>query len=151
MPNEHIQYQSDFDISYAGKQYTVILTDIRLVLYSRRGLVFKSDDVVTEAIRDIQGIKYKEKGMIFKKSHLEIQSKSKIILEGDKVSIKALYQRLLPFLSPALRATQSYQTQAPSVVIPTSQVSSPLKHCPNCGIELSPNEKFCHNCGKSLS
>jgi hypothetical protein len=57
MPNENIRYQSDFDVMYGNKEYTVVLTDIRLILYSRRGLFFKSDDVVTEAIRDIQGIK----------------------------------------------------------------------------------------------
>ncbi len=150
MPYENIRYQSDFDVFYAGKQYMVILTDARLVLYSRRGLVFKSDDVVTEAIRDIQGIKYKERGIIFKKSYLEVLSQSKIILEGKQASIKTLFQRLLPFLSPELRATQSYQAPLQSNdITPMSQtVSSSFHYCPSCGIELSANEKFCHNCGQ---
>ena len=59
MPNESIRYKSDFDVVYGDKEYTVVLTDIRLILYSRRGLLFKSDDVLTEAIKDIQGIEYK--------------------------------------------------------------------------------------------
>jgi hypothetical protein len=150
MPHENIRYQSDFDILYAGKQYMVILTDIRLILYSRRGLVFKSDDVITEAIRDIQGIKYKEKGILLKKSYLEIQSYSKIILEGKQASIKTLYQRLLPFLCAEMRATHSYQEPPQSTDIPmmTQTVSSSFHYCPSCGIELSANEKFCHNCGQ---
>lgn len=150
MPHENIRYQSDFDILYAGKQYTVILTDERLVLYSRRGLVFKSDDVVTEAIRDIQGIKYKERGILLKTSYLEILSHSKIILEGKQASIKTLYQRLLPFLCAELRATQSYQAPPQSTEVPLmSQTgSSSFHYCPSCGIELLANEKFCHNCGQ---
>ena len=69
MPNENIRYQSDFDIQYGDKSYTVVLTDTRLILYARKGLIFKSDDVVTEAIRDVQGIKYKESGM-FSRVHI---------------------------------------------------------------------------------
>jgi len=150
MPYENIRYQSDFDVFFAGKQYMVILTDVRLVLYSRRGLVFKSDDIVTEAIRDIQGIKYKERGILLKTSYLEILSHSKIILEGKQASIKTLYQRLLPFLCAELRATQSYQAPPQSTDIPpmSQTVSSSFHYCPSCGIELSANEKFCHNCGQ---
>ena len=106
MPNENFRYQSDFDITYGDKAYTVVLTDIRLILYSRRGLLFKSDDVITEAIRDIQGIKYKETGAIFKKSYLQILSKSRLVLSGNPAALKTLYQRLLPFLSPELRTPQ---------------------------------------------
>jgi hypothetical protein len=152
MPHENIRYQSGFDIIYAGKQYTVILTDIRLVLYSRRGLFFKSDDVVTEAIRDIQGIKYKERGTLFKTSYIEVQSHSKIILEGKQASIKTLYQRLLPFLSPELRATQIYQVppQSTDILQTTQTASNSFHYCIECGIEISANEKFCHNCGQPI-
>jgi len=154
MPNENIRYQSDFDVMYGDKAYTVVLTDIRLVLYSRRGLLFKSDDVVTEAIRDIQGIKYKEEGIIFKSSHLEILSKSKLVLSGNQAALKTLYQRLLPFLSPELRTPQ-----VPYPPMPPMNQQQPMpqpnhgqpKFCSGCGIELSPNERFCHNCGKQLS
>ncbi len=153
MPNENIRYQSDFDVMYGDKAYTVVLTDIRLILYSRRGLLFKSDDVVTEAIRDIQGIKYKETGAIFKSSYLEILSKSRIVLSGNRAALKTLYQRLLPFLSPELRSPQAPYTPMPPAYpqqpMPQPNYGSP-KFCSECGIELSPNERFCHNCGKQL-
>jgi hypothetical protein len=153
MPNENIRYQSDFDVMYGDKAYTVVLTDIRLVLYSRRGLLFKSDDVVTEAIRDIQGIKYKEEGIIFKSSHLEILSKSKLVLTGNQAALKTLYQRLLPFLSPELRAPPvPYPSMPP--MYPQQPMPQPTygqsRFCSGCGIELSPNERFCHNCGKQV-
>lgn len=157
MPNENIRYQSDFDVSYAGKLYTVVLTDIRLILYARKGLIFKSDDVVTEAIRDVQGIKYKETGMFIKSSFLEISSASKMVLTGNQVSIKTLYQRLLPFLSPELRqpAQQGHSMYMPPpppgyavTASHTSYASS--KFCPGCGIEQPTNSKFCNNCGKPV-
>jgi len=150
MPNENIRYQSEFDVQFAGKYYTVVLTDIRLILYARKGLFFKSDDVVTEAIRDIQGIKYKEVGMFVKTAELIISSRSKFVLTGNQASMKALYQRLLPFLSPELRLPQSsYPSMPPPYSPPTPPTTfGPSRFCPNCGIELSPNMKFCHNCGK---
>lgn len=147
LPNEQIRYQSEFDVFYAGKPYTVILTDLRLVLYSRRGLLIKNDDVVTEAIRDIQGIKYREMGLIVKSGELVISGKTRMQFGGSKDSMKALYQRLLPFLSPEYRTTQYQQPPNPSYApIPPSSMN-----CPNCGIELPSNARFCHNCGKQLS
>lgn len=160
MPSETIKYQSAFDVQSSGKPYTVILTNLRLILYCRRGLIFKGDDVVTEAIRDIQGIKYKETGAIFKTSLVEIIcTNTKRQLTGNPTSLKALYQQLLPFLTPELRQpmpAQTYYMQGTPVYQnppppPSQQVSSaPTRFCPNCGIELSANNKFCSNCGKPL-
>ena len=154
MPNENIRFQSDFDVQYGDKLYNVVLTDVRLVLYSRRGLLFKSDDVVTESIKDIQSIKYKEEGMFLKKSYLIIESKSKIVLSGDRDALKTLYQRLLPFITPELRHSQTFHLPMPPAY--TQQPITHIDHgapkfCPECGIELAPNMRFCHNCGKQLS
>jgi len=148
------KYQSEFNVQYGDKFYTVILTDIRLILYARRGLIFKGDDVITEAIRDVQGIKYKETGIFVKTAHLVVQSKATIDLTGNQASIKTLYQRLLLFLSPELQqpAPTMYVPQAqPVYQIPTQQTAySTDKFCSNCGIEVVPNSKFCNNCGKPL-
>lgn len=72
--------------------------------------MFKNDDVISDSIAEIQGIKYKERGRLFKKALIEVQGRSKIILEGKKDSIQRLYQRLLPFLSPELRVCVRYQS-----------------------------------------
>lgn len=157
MPNENIRYQSDFDIQYGDKSYTVVLTDIRLILYARKGLIFKSDDVVTEAIRDVQGIKYKESGILFKSAYLEVLSKSKLVLTGNQAAIKTLYQRLLPFLSPEMRTNpMPYQPMPPAYAQPYAPPAPQVtpgssQFCPNCGIELPPNCHFCHNCGKPIN
>jgi hypothetical protein len=152
LPHENIRYQSDFDVFFAGKQYMVLLTDTRFVLYSRRGFIFQSDDVVTEAIRNIQGIKYKERGILLKTSSLEVLGQSKLVLEGKQASIKALYQRLLPFLSPELRAPPSSPVLSSPSDLPSMAQTAPrlVHYCPDCGIELFANEKFCHNCGHPL-
>ncbi len=150
LPNENIQYQGDFDVLFGGKPYTVILTGVRLVLYARRGLLVKSDDVVTESISDIQGIRYRETGMLVKKAQIEISGRSKLMLGGNADSLKALYQRLLPFLSPELRQhPQPMPIPQPDYPTPP-QVRSVPRNCPSCGIEVAQIEKFCHNCGKKL-
>ena len=126
------------------------------MLFARRGLIFKNDDVISDTISEIQGIKYKEKGMLFKKSFIEIHGRSKIILEGEKNSMLALYQRLLPFLSPELRVgvrsqspyAQPAQSPAPERVTPP--ISKAPKFCSGCGTELLFTERFCHSCGRSL-
>ncbi len=154
LPNEQIRYQSEFDVFYSGKPYTVILTDLRLVLYSRRGLLIKNDDVVTEAIRDIQGIKYREMGLIVKSGELIISGKTRMHFGGSKDSMKALYQRLLPFLSPEYRTAQYQQPPSPSYapIPPSSYVPAPPSsmNCPNCGIELPSNARFRNSCGKQM-
>lgn len=154
MPNEAIKYQSDFNVQYGDKFYTVILTDSRLIFYARRGLIFKGDDVITEAIREIQGIKYKETGMFVKASHLIIIGKTQMDLTGNQAAIKALYQRLLPFLSPQMQQpipAQTFYMQGTPVYQNPAPQQAPYassKFCPNCGIELAANNKFCTNCGK---
>ncbi len=95
--------------------------------------------------------------MVFKSAYLEVTSKSKIILTGNPLAMKTLYQRLLPFLSPEMRMPTGYFPQAqpvyqpppPAYAPPMGQsVSNASRFCPECGIELSPNMRFCHNCGK---
>ncbi len=156
MPDEDIRFQSEFDIKYGGKFYMVVLTDLRLILYARTSWPFRRDDVVTEKLKDIQGIKYREKGVIFKSAQIEVQSKSKIVLNGRRDEIKTLYQRLLPFFSlpsgpsPVFLAQATTPASPEYSAQPQQPISHPYRYCPECGIELPPNSRFCHNCGKAL-
>jgi len=118
-------YQSEFKVKYGGNSYKLLLTDIRLVLYARRGIMFKRDNVVTEAIRNVEGIKYKSTGLVRKKAYLEVTSKSKIFLTGKPDAMKTLYQRLLPFLEPEMRqcpATNPQLQTSTSSSSPAGQV-----------------------------
>ncbi len=68
LPKEEVKFQSKNNVQYGGKTYQVIVTDRRILLYARRGAIFKSDDVVTFKLPDVEGIKYKEEGLIGKKA-----------------------------------------------------------------------------------
>lgn len=96
-PKENIKFQSESEVEYAGKGYQVIVTDSRLILYARRGMIFKKDDVVTEKLSDIQ-VKYSEKGMFRKEGIIEIQGKTKYQLTGSPSGMKALYKSIIQFL-----------------------------------------------------
>jgi len=98
LPGEDIRFQSKGLVEYGGSRYQVIVTNKRIILYAQRGLVFKSDDVVTFKLEDVQGIKYREQGIIGKKGIVEIHAKTKAVLTGPVSEMKSLYQQLLGFL-----------------------------------------------------
>ncbi|WP_297517975.1 PH domain-containing protein [Thermococcus sp.] len=98
LPKEEVKFQSKNNVQYGGKNYQVIVTDRRIILYARRGAIFKSDDVVTFKLSDVEGIKYKEEGLIGKRGIIEIQGKTKAKLMGSTSEMKTLYQQLLQFL-----------------------------------------------------
>ena len=98
MPSEQVKFQSNFDVHFGGKIYRVVLTDRRILLYARRGAVFKNDDVVTQKLEDLQGVKYREEGLIGKKGIIKIQSlKTEMDLSGPANEMKALYQQIMQF------------------------------------------------------
>jgi len=99
MPSEQVKFQSNFGVRFGGKIYQVVLTDRRVLLYARRGAVFKNDDVVTQKLEDLQGVKYREEGLIGKKGIIKIQSlKTEMDLSGSANEMKALYQQMMQFM-----------------------------------------------------
>jgi hypothetical protein len=100
LPDEQIRLQSKTGLEFAGKgDYEFILTDKRILLYARRGLVVKKDDLVAQKLDELHGIKYKEKGLISKKGILEIEgNRTKMDLEGPADTVKALYQQVMQFM-----------------------------------------------------
>lgn len=98
LPGEEIRFHSGQSVSYGGKLYELLVTNKRLLLYARRGLVFKSDDVVSIKLDELQGVKYKEKGVIGRIGILEIHGKTRIQLEGHPAEMKTLYQQILQFI-----------------------------------------------------
>jgi len=98
LPGEDIRFQSYQNVKYGDKEYQVIVTNKRLMLYARRGLLFKKDDVVSIQLKELQGIKYREKGIINKKGILEVHGRTLLQLIGPADDIRALYQQLLQFI-----------------------------------------------------
>jgi hypothetical protein len=98
MPGEQTKFQSTGGVNYGGKFYQVILTDRRILLYAKRGMVFKSDDVVTAKLDELQGIKYSEQGIIGKRGIIHIEGKTRMDLSGSAAEVKALYQQMMQFM-----------------------------------------------------
>jgi hypothetical protein len=99
MPGEEIRFQSNGNIRYGNKPYRVILSDRRILLYARRGALFKTDDVVTRKFNDLQGVRYTEQGLISKRGVIHVQGiTSEMALSGPAGEIKTLYQQMMQFL-----------------------------------------------------
>jgi len=99
MPSEQIRYQSNVIVHYGDKQYSIVVTDKRLLLYAKRGLIFKNDDVISQKFDELLGVKYKESGIISKRGIIEVQgAKTKMELWGSALEIKTLYQQIMQFM-----------------------------------------------------
>lgn len=97
IPGEEIKFHSGFGLIYGGKPYELIITDKRLLLYSRRGTFFKKDDIVIQKVEEIQNIRYSENGILRKEGILQIDAKTRFSLTGHPSQVKAIYQQILRF------------------------------------------------------
>ncbi|UCD26557.1 MAG: hypothetical protein JSV75_06655 [Candidatus Bathyarchaeota archaeon] len=94
-PGEIVIFQSG-RVKTLNDRFDFYVTDQRILLYRRRGVVFKKDRVVAERIENIQTLHYDEKGIAKKKGvlHIETISKKMEPLEGTVSDIKAIWQEL---------------------------------------------------------
>lgn len=97
-PGEQVKFQSTIGVHHGGKSYQVILTDRRILLYAKRGMLIKNDDVVTSKLDELQGVKYTEQGIIGKKGIIHLDGKTRMDLWGSAAEIKALYQQMMQFM-----------------------------------------------------
>jgi hypothetical protein len=99
MPGEEIRFHSTHAVRFGKKSYHVLLSDRRILLFARRGALFKSDDVVSQKLGDLQGVKYSEKGILGRRGTIHVQSmKAEMDLWGPAEEIKALYQQMMQFM-----------------------------------------------------
>lgn len=96
LPAENVRFAGDDDerVEYAEKRYRVYVTDRRLILYARRGLLLRSDDIVSERLEAIHGIKYKESGFPFRTATISIIGSAAIEIKGPPSRMKPLFQSL---------------------------------------------------------
>jgi len=94
-PGEVIKFQSG-KVRTLNDRFYFYITDKRILLHKRRGVVFKKDRVITERIEDIRTLYYDEKGLVKKKGVLRIDTVSKKMepIEGKVPDIKAIWQEL---------------------------------------------------------
>ncbi|MEO9295412.1 MAG: hypothetical protein ABI347_07415 [Nitrososphaera sp.] len=94
LPSENVKFASEQDVEYGEKKYNVYVTDKRLILYARRGLVMRSDDIVSERLESIHGVKYRETGFPFKTATISVWGTSTIDMKGPASRIKPLFHSL---------------------------------------------------------
>jgi len=95
LPGEVIKFQSG-KVKTLNDRFDFYITDQRILLYRRRGVVLKKDRVISERIEDIKTLDYNEKGLVKKKGVLLIETVSKKMspIEGKVGDIKAIWQEL---------------------------------------------------------
>jgi hypothetical protein len=98
-PGETIVFQSN-RIESLDDRFFFFITDQRILLYRRRGLLFKNDRVIAERIEDIRSMQYGEFGALRKKGILRIETLSKKMdpIVGKVVDIKAIWQEMQKYI-----------------------------------------------------
>jgi hypothetical protein len=94
LPSENVKFASNEDVEFGEKKYNVYVTDRRLILYARRGLVMRSDDIVSETLVSIHGVKYREAGFPFKTATISVVGSSNIDIRGPPSKLKPLFHSL---------------------------------------------------------
>lgn len=100
MPTENIYYSAPKTVEYGELSLDFHITNMRIVLYNKKGLLFKKESVVAEYIEDIVAMSYKEEGILFtKKGVLEIQTRHKTMnIKGKPESIKVIWNNLQQYI-----------------------------------------------------
>lgn len=151
-PNERVEFSTLPELDYAGdKRFQFFITNQRVILFARRGLIFKRDHIISRAISEIAEIAYKEKG-ILKRGYLFIKSeKGNLELKGKTETIKEITK----ILQNKLETRQFNQKISPPVQV---NVQSPVLQkevhkeivmipCKYCGSMMPQTSAFCPNCG----
>jgi hypothetical protein len=98
-PGETIVFQSN-KIESLNDHFFFYITDQRILLYRRRGVLFKKDRIIAERIEDIRSMQYGETGILRKRGILRIETLSKKMdpIVGKVADIKAIWQEMQKYL-----------------------------------------------------
>ena len=91
LPQENIMFRTKTKLKCTEKKYNIIITNFRVLLYSERGRIFKSPDVISERLESIYGIEYNEDGIIFKTSKIRIQGGIRFEISGPLSEVKPVF------------------------------------------------------------
>lgn len=99
LPGENILYRSQGEVKYQGDTYRLCLTDRRIMWYKRKGLLLKSDKVITERMGEVREIHYEERGIVSRQGVIRIVTPSKIIeFSGSRSVMRDIYTFLQTFI-----------------------------------------------------
>jgi hypothetical protein len=98
-PGETIVFQSN-KIESLDDHFFFFITDQRILLYRRRGILFKKDRVIAERIENIRTMQYGEMGILRKRGILRIETLSKKMdpIVGKVADIKAIWQEMQKYI-----------------------------------------------------
>jgi len=98
-PGETVIFQSG-KVETLNDHFNFYITDQRILLYRRRGVVLKKDRIIAERIEDLRTLHYDEKGIMKKKGVLRIETLSKKMepIEGKVSDIRAIWQELQKYI-----------------------------------------------------
>lgn len=99
LPSENIEFMSDDEVTFGEKRYRVVVTDRRFLLYSQRGFLFRSDDMVSKRLDSISELQYREKGLLFSSATISILADTRLDLAGPPSRMKPLFQLLQSVIS----------------------------------------------------
>lgn len=95
MPGETITYEAPFFVKVGDMDYSLKVTDRRLILYRRKGMVFKKEHFIGEKLSNIDSITYDEVGLLNKTAVVTVSTPSKTLPLKQKVAnMKIIYQQL---------------------------------------------------------
>jgi hypothetical protein len=99
MPDEQIRYEHPTKCNIGEISYNIYITDVRLIGYNQKGLIFKKDNVITINLDDIKSLDYKEKGIINKKGILKLNTGNmSFSVYGNPIGMTQLWQSLQSFI-----------------------------------------------------
>lgn len=100
LPGEVIKFHSLRKVKAYNVSFDFIITDQRILLYRRRGVLLRKDTIIAERIDDIRTLNYDEKGIVKKKGVLRIETMSKKLdpIEGRVPDVKAIWQEMHKYI-----------------------------------------------------
>ena len=101
LPQENIMFRTKTKLKCTEKKYNIIITNFRVLLYSERGRIFKSPDVISERLESIYGIEYNEEGIFFKTSKIRIQGGIRFEISGPLSEVKPVFNFIQSIINRA--------------------------------------------------
>ena len=104
-PGEGIIFQSN-KIESLNDNFFFFITDQRILLYRRRGVLFKKDRIIAERLEDVRSMQYGEMGVVRRKGILRIETYSKKMdpIVGKVADIKAIWQEMQKYIKKDLKS-----------------------------------------------
>ena len=110
-PGETIVFQSN-KIESLNDNFFFYITDQRILLHRRRGVLFKKDRIIAERIEDVRTMQYIETGILRKRGILRIETYSKKMdpIVGKVADVKAIWQEMQKYIrkDPPFKPNSEY-------------------------------------------